>query len=197
MSSAHEPIQLLEPSNLLEPLDLTERQVVSFACFPRKSRSIGLSETPASPALNGKATGKRLRGPLVRAPCYPWNPASDRCDPSVRSLSSTNQHDGQQVESTHQRPPYGLTDGPALRSHASATKSRRQGQREAGTDRVALRKPTRPRRWRRESDQEIARRLRELGCSEAQVQHHLARKVPITLPILRPSIYAGRAPRYR
>ena len=71
MSSAHEPIQLLEPSNLLEPLDLTERQVVSFACFPRKSRSIGLSETPASPALNGKATGKRLRGPLVRAPCYP------------------------------------------------------------------------------------------------------------------------------
>ena len=30
-------------------------------------------------------------------PLLPWNPASNRCDPSVRSLSSTNQHDGAMV----------------------------------------------------------------------------------------------------
>jgi len=48
-----------------------------------------------------------------------------------------------------------------------------------------------PRRWRRESDRELARRLRALGCTEAQIRCHLAKgKVPLSLPKLRPSIMA-------
>jgi hypothetical protein len=55
----------------------------------------------------------------------------------------------------------------------------------------------RPQRWRRESDKQLAQHLRALGCSETQVLHHLERRVPITLPAPRISIYAPWTPRYR